>query len=160
MRKFIITGLGALSTLTIAMGSTTTAFAADVVPATVSEQVCAAVPVGLLNVVDLLAENAIESALITTADTAANLDLSVKTTQLVGALVEHINAVDGGGNVGATSSIVSARVSAYSTSAAAWTAVKADRYASDMAAEVLGLQQGVLSSLGGSLECPIPEPEI
>ncbi len=63
--------------------------------------------------------------------------------------------MDDGGNVAATSSIVTARVSSYSTSAATWTGVKADRYASDMAADVLGLQQGMLTSLGTSLACPI-----
>lgn len=160
MRKFMITGLGALSTLAITMGSTTSAFAADVVAPTVSEQVCAAVPIGLADIVTNLADNAVESALIATAVTVATIDLGLKTTQLVSALVEHIEAVDNGGNVGATSSIVSARVSSYSTSAANWSTAYADRNASDMAAQVLGLQQGVLSSLGTGLAC-IPEvPEI
>jgi hypothetical protein len=67
--------------------------------------------------------------------------------------VSHIATVDAGGNTAATSSVVSARASAYADSAGVWTKAFKDLQASQLAGIVVGMQQSVLSSIGAGLSC-------
>ena len=114
-------GLGALSTVAVAFGPASPASAVIAPPGSVTVQVCNALPGGLGGVLDQAAANFNLLTLLSDEIAADGLDLTGRTTDLVNALVSHIQTVDGGGNVAATSSVVSAQASAYADSAAEWT---------------------------------------
>lgn len=153
MRKIIILGLGALSTLALTVGPSTPAQAVISPPGSITDQVCNAVPAGLVGVVNQLVATSTHAGLVSTDLTNSTTDLGLKTTDLVNALVSHITTVDGGGNTAATSSVVSARASAYADSAAVWTKANKDLNADILTMQVLGMQQGVLTAIGSGLSC-------
>lgn len=153
MRKFTIMGLGALSTIAIAFGPASPASAVIAPPGSITDQVCDAIPGGLGGIVNLQVVNATLTGLLGTDMVANNTDLASKTTDLVNALVSHVQTVDGGGNVAATSAVVSARASAYANSAAEWTKDIKAMQTAQIESLVLGMQQGVLGSIGSGLGC-------
>ena len=156
MRKLAIMGVVALAAVSGAVGPAVPAGAVIVPPGLVETQVCNALPGGLGGVFNLLAANSNLAALLSDALADATADLEAKTENLVAALIAHIQAVDGGGNVAVTAAVVSARVSAYSDSAAVWTKAWKDLDASDLQAQVLGMQQSVLEDIRDAL-CDLDE---
>ncbi|MEA2686848.1 MAG: hypothetical protein QOE93_2043 [Actinomycetota bacterium] len=83
--------------------------------------------------------------------TTATADLTNKTTDLVNAMVTHIQTVDAGGNVASTLAVVNARIPAYADSAAVWVAKWHDLDTAQLQAQNLVMQQGVLNGLTSGL---------
>jgi len=151
MRKFVTFGLGALAAATLALGPASPAQAVIVPPGSVTDQVCLALPGGVVGIVNQLVANGTLTGLLTTELTGATADLNLKTTDLVNAIIDHINTIDGGGNVASTAAVVSARASSYSDAAARWTKAVKDLDAAQLAAQVLTMQNSVLSAINGGL---------
>lgn len=158
MRKLAILGMGALAAVTVAAGQVVPAGAVIVPPGLVQTQVCNALPAGLGGVFNLLAANVNLAAILGDGLADATADLEAKTEDLVDALLDHILAVDGGGNVAVTAAVVSARVAAYADSAAVWTKAWKDLDASELQAQVLAMQQSVLEDIQAAL-CEAEQPD-
>ncbi len=120
-------------------------------PGSITDQVCNALPAGVTGIINQLVANGTLTGLITTELTSATTDLNLKTADLVAAIIDHIATIDGGGNVGSTAAVVSARASAYSDTAARWTKAVKDLDAAQLQAMVLSMQNSVLGSISGGL---------
>ncbi len=121
MRKFIISGIGVVSTAALALGIAGPATAAEAPPGSLVTAVCKNLDTQLAQ-----AQNAITAANMAVSN--ATNDLGVKAgaydtaqNNLVTALVNWVKAVDSGGSVDALGIIVGDSVSAFSSKLAAWT---------------------------------------
>jgi hypothetical protein len=150
VRKLLIAGLGAVATVTLALGPASPARAVIVSPGMAS-QVCNSLPASLASVLNGLVANGLQTGLINIALTTATADLTNKTTDLVNAMVTHIQTVDAGGNVASTLAVVNARIPAYADSAAVWVAKWHELDTAQLQAQNLVMQQGVLNGLTSGL---------
>lgn len=155
MRKFIAFGVGAVATATLALGVAGPATAAVTPPGALTNQVCSGLPGQLVGAV-----NAITSA--TVAKAAADADLLSKTTSfataqtdLVAALVDYIQTVDGGGSVDAKAMILGDKLSVYSDKAAAWGNASTAVDDANRNLAIAGMTQNVLNGLTSGLTCVI-----
>lgn len=114
MRKFMVLGLGALSTLTLSLGAAApAAHAAAPVDLGIVSSLCGVLPGNVVNIATSLLG-------ATTALTTANIDSAAKqaalgtaTTALVNAVVAHILNVNAGNDGGSTKGAVATAVGDY-----------------------------------------------
>ena len=113
MRKFMVLGLGALSTLTLSLGATLpAAYAAPAEDGLIST-LCGTLPG---TVTDIASSLAVANTAVTKANTdsvAKQAALGVATTNLVDAVVAHIENVDAGNDGGSTAGAVGTTVADY-----------------------------------------------
>lgn len=151
MRKLTALGLGALASLTLALGPASSASAVVVPPGSVTQQVCNAVPGALNGVLGQLSNLGIELGQLNSDLSEAETDLSDAINALVDAIVTHVWTVDNGGNVDATAAIVNARMSEYADAAAAWSQLVSDVFLAEMATLAYDMQNDILLGLQGGL---------
>ena len=143
MRKFTILGLGALTTLALAVGPLSHVGAST--PTPLADEVCAALPSGIGTFDTLLSDNAAQVAALETALSTADANLNQTTLGLVGALIEHIHSLDAGGT--GSVPLVNARVGSYSDAVVAWLAAWDQLDAAKVHGHILGLSANLYSGL-------------
>ena len=149
MRKFIISGVGAIGTAALVLGVATPAMA---VGGSVTSQVCTALPA------QILAGNAASTA-ASAAQAAALLDYNNKTAalatsqgNLVAAVVEWVQAADAGGALADAKAVLLSAASAdFGTKAAAWSGAWSAKDAADRAATLAVMIPNILNGVGAGL---------
>jgi hypothetical protein len=161
MRKFIATGVAALSTLTFTVGAAGAAKADIVPPAGVIAQVCNALPAPLTSLAGALTTN---GSLLTSLLGAGPTSLSTKQADLttalndfVAAVVTHVQTINNGGNVAASGQTVAAKASVYGDKFTAWNTAFNALKSAEFNSTMLGIQSGVLNGHNSGLGCtPAP----
>lgn len=157
MRKFLVMGVSALSTATLALGVAGPANAVVSPPGSVVSGVCGNLPAQLLS-----AATSVTSAVL--AQTTANTNLLTATTALTGplgaqsnlvaALVDYLQTVDSGGSVAAKALVLEEKVTAYSAKAAAWANAWSAVETANRNVTLVTMVNSILGSVGTGLACP------
>ena len=146
MRKFIATGLGAITAVTTLAFAAPAAHAAPAVPA-----ICLGLPTTVSTINGLLGTAGITQSLAQTDYNTKFAAMGTALTAYAIAASDYLKAVDAGSNVALTTSILNTRVADAGAKVADWSAARVALFNADGAVEGLQANADLVSAFQGAL---------
>lgn len=155
MRKFIATGVAALSAATMTFGFAGAAHAVDPAP-TVIQQVCSTLPGSLASVIGQLTSSGVTLGNANSDLSAKQSALNTSVSNLIAAIVTQVQNVSGNLPTGVSTAVLNDAVADYSAKIVAWSNALTARDNAFRANQVLGISDTVLNGINGGLCTPAP----
>jgi len=159
-RNFAVAlGIGAIAAVSLALlvptgaGAAQTPTAAQSTAPTRIDAMCEKVPDMQSGITDGLAQNATTLTTANEAVAARRASMTVAMTELAGAIVGHLQALDTGAAPEATGSVLKAKQARYVAAVVDWSKARTQVFDTERQVVVSELQQTLLDSLKGSA-CP------
>jgi hypothetical protein len=146
-KKIIAAGVSAVGVASLAVGTVAPANAVEVPGTSITAGLCDALPAAVTGLANQLLQ-------LGTGVTTSNADLVTKqtalntaVTDLVAALVAHIQTVDGGGNVAASGAVVNAKSSVFADKIVAENNAMTAWFEAQRGAYLTGINNGLTNGL-------------